>query len=97
MANPPLGVPVDAAPDAPALVRLVRGGIVETQQRGDLAIVGEGGALRASLGAPDRLISLRSSIKPFTAVAVLLAVEAAGGSMSSEALALSSASHAGAD
>ena len=97
MANPSIGVPVDVAPDAPALVRLVRGGIVETQHRGDLAIVGEGGALRASLGSPDRLISLRSSIKPFTAVAVLLAVEAAGGSMSSEALALSSASHAGAD
>ena len=56
MANPSIGVPVDAAPDAPALVRLVRGGIVETQQRGDLAIVGEGGALRASLGSPDRLI-----------------------------------------
>lgn len=97
MEQPPFGVAVDQAPDAPALVRLVRGGIVETQHRGDLAIVGEGGALRASLGSPDRLVSLRSSIKPFTAVAVLLAVEAAGGAMSSEAIALASASHAGAD
>jgi hypothetical protein len=97
MAVPPLGIPIDADPVAPVLVRLVRGGIVEAQHRGDLAIVGEGGVLRAALGSPDRLISLRSSIKPFTAVAVLLALEAAGGTMNDEALALSSASHAGAD
>ncbi len=91
------GTPIGADPIAPVLVRVVRGGIVEALHRGDVAVVGDGGALRASLGAADRLISLRSAIKPFTTVAVLLAVEDAGGEMSDEAIALSSASHAGAD
>ena len=79
------------------LVQVVRGEIVEAQHRGDVVIVGDGGVVRASLGAADRLVSLRSAIKPFTAVAVLMAVEATGGEMSSEAIALASASHAGAD
>lgn len=88
---------IGADPIAPVLVNVIRGGIVEAQHRGDIAIVGAGGRLRASLGASDRLISLRSAIKPFTAVAVLMAVEAVGGEMGNEAIALASASHAGAD
>jgi L-asparaginase II len=82
---------------APVVVRVVRGAIVEAQHRADVAVVGEGGRLRGSLGSPDRLISIRSAIKPFTACAVLLAVEAAGLEMTDEAVALSAASHAGAE
>jgi len=96
-AAPLRGTPIGADPAAPVLVQVVRGEIVEAQHRGDVAIVGSGGVVRASLGAADRLISLRSAIKPFTAVAVLMAMESSGGEMSSASIALSSASHAGAD
>lgn len=91
------GTRIGVEPTAPVLVQVVRGDIVEAQHRGDVAIVGSGGALRASLGAADRLISLRSAIKPFTAVAVLMAAESTGAEMGSDAIALSAASHAGAD
>jgi len=96
-AAPIRGTPIGADPPAPVLVQVVRGEIVEAQHRGDVVIVGDGGVVRAALGAPDRLISLRSAIKPFTAVAVLMAVESSGGEMSSEAIALASASHAGSE
>ena len=68
------GTPIGVDPVAPVLVQVVRGEIVEAQHRGDVVIVGDGGVVRASLGAADRLVSLRSAIKPFTAVAVLMAV-----------------------
>jgi L-asparaginase II len=96
-AAPLRGRPIGADPAAPVLVQVVRGEIVEAQHRGDVAIVGSGGVLRAALGAADRLISLRSAIKPFTAVAVLMAVESSGGEMRSDSIALAAASHAGAE
>jgi len=78
------GTPIGVDPVAPVLVQVVRGEIVEAQHRGDVVIVGDGGVVRAALGASDRLISLRSAIKPFTAVAVLMAVESSGGEVSSD-------------
>ena len=78
-ARPRAASPTIGAGEAPpVLARLVRGEIVEAAHRGDVAIVGPGGELRAALGAPARLVSLRSAVKPFTAVAVLCAAEAAG-------------------
>ena len=64
---------------APPVITVVqRGQITESAHRGDVVVVGDGGRLAASVGAPDRLISLRSSVKPFTAVAALAAADAAG-------------------
>jgi L-asparaginase II len=74
-----------------------RGQITESAHRGDVAVVASGGRLAASVGDPDRLISLRSSVKPFTAVAALAAADAAGLTLDDEMIALASASHAGAD
>jgi L-asparaginase II len=74
-----------------------RGQITEAAHRGDVAVVAGGGRLAASLGEPDRLISLRSSVKPFTAVAALAAADEAGLALDDEMIALASASHAGAD
>ena len=54
-------------------------------------------SLIGSIGDPNRLVTLRSAIKPFTAVAMLRAAEEAGLVVSDAAIALSSASHAGAD
>jgi L-asparaginase II len=81
----------------PVITVVQRGQITESAHRGDVVVVGDGGRLAASVGAPDRLISLRSSVKPFTAVAALAAADAAGLTLDDEMIALASASHAGAD
>jgi L-asparaginase II len=81
----------------PVITVVQRGQITESAHRGDVAVVTGGGRLAASLGEPGRLISLRSSVKPFTAVAVLAAAVEAGLTLDDEMIALASASHAGAD
>jgi L-asparaginase II len=81
----------------PVITVVQRGQITESAHRGDVAVVAGGGRLAASVGEPDRLISLRSSVKPFTAVAVLAAADEAGLALDDEMIALASASHAGAD
>lgn len=81
----------------PVITVVQRGQITEAAHRGDVAVVGVGGHLAASVGEPDRLVSLRSSVKPFTAVAVLAAATDAGLALDDEMIALASASHAGAD
>jgi len=81
----------------PVITVVQRGQITEAAHRGDVAVVGDGGRLAASVGEPDRLISLRSSVKPFTAVAALAAADEAGLTLDDEMIALASASHAGAD
>jgi L-asparaginase II len=86
----------DGAPP-PVITVVQRGQITEVAHRGDVAVVADGGRLAASVGEPDRLISLRSSVKPFTAVAALAAADEAGLTLDDEMIALASASHAGAD
>jgi L-asparaginase II len=81
----------------PVITVVQRGQITESAHRGDVAVIAGGGRLAASVGEPDRLISLRSSVKPFTAVAVLAAADEAGLALDDEMIALASASHAGAD
>ena len=90
-------VRVGAGTAPPVITVVQRGQITEAAHRGDVAVVAVGGRLAASLGEPDRLISLRSSVKPFTAVAVLAAADEAGLTLDDEMIALASASHAGAD
>jgi L-asparaginase II len=91
------GVPVGEGAPAPVITVVQRGQITESAHRGDVVVVGGGGRIAASVGAPDRLISLRSSVKPFTAVAVLAAADEAGLVIDDEMIALASASHAGAE
>lgn len=89
--------PVGAGSPPPVITELHRGEVVESVHRGDVVAIGAGGALIGSLGDPDRLVTLRSAVKPFTAVAVLLAAESAGLQLDDATLALASASHAGAE
>jgi L-asparaginase II len=91
------GVRVGDGAPSPVITVVQRGQITESAHRGDVVVVGDGGRLAASVGAPDRLISLRSSVKPFTAVAVLAAADEAGLTLDDEMIALASASHAGAE
>lgn len=90
-------VDVGAGTPPPVITVVQRGQITEAAHRGDVAVVAAGGRLTASVGEPDRLISLRSSVKPFTAVAVLAAADEVGLRLDDEMIALASASHAGAD
>ena len=91
------GVRVGDRLPPPVITVVQRGQITESVHRGDVAVVAAGGRLAASLGEADRLISLRSSVKPFTAVAILAAADEAGLTLDDEMIALASASHAGAD
>ena len=78
---------IGAGEAPPILTVLHRGEVMESAHRGDVAVVGAGGRLVSSLGNPERLVTLRSAIKPFTAVAVLIAATDAGMEMDDAAIA----------
>ena len=50
---------------APVLVRQIRNGIVESQHRGDIVEVDAAGRIVRILGDPERVVTLRSTVKPF--------------------------------
>jgi L-asparaginase II len=81
----------------PVLVRQVRNGIEESVHRGDVVEVDVGGRLVRVVGDPERLVTLRSSVKPF---AVIPFVEAGGIEeldLSQAELAVMTGSHSGED
>ena len=82
---------------APILVRQIRNGIVESVHRGDVVEVDLAGRVIRSIGDPERLVSLRSCVKPFG----LLALVEAGGvdalDLSPAELAIMASSHSGED
>ena len=51
----------------PVVVRQVRNGIVESVHRGDIVEVDAAGRMLHLLGDPDRIVNLRSAMKPFGA------------------------------
>ena len=81
----------------PVLVRQVRNGIVESQHRGDIVEVDAAGRIVRVLGDPERLVTLRSTVKPFGLIALIEAggVEAFG--LSSAEIAIMASSHSGED
>lgn len=79
----------------PVLVELTRGGIVESVQRGWVAVARADGSLVASCGDPDRVTFLRSSMKPFQAVAMVETGAADRFGFAADELAVSCASHNG--
>jgi L-asparaginase II len=87
--------PVRRAP--PVLVRQIRGGIVESEHRGHVVEVGLDGGLVRSLGDPDRLVTLRSTVKPFGLVALIEAGGIEAFDLSDAELALMASSHSGED
>ena len=68
-----------------------RSGFVESRHAGSAVVLGPDGAIVRSLGAPERPIFPRSSMKPFQAVAVM----GAGVPLEGASAVLATASHAG--
>jgi L-asparaginase II len=85
-----------AAPP-PILVRQVRNGLVEAVHRGDVVEVDAAGRMLHVIGDPDRLVNLRSAVKPFGLLALLRAAGHASLDLTAEELALMASSHSGED
>lgn len=91
--NPEVTVNVEVfgGAEAAELAVVERSGFVESRHLGSAVVLGpEGGTLR-SLGAPERPVFPRSSMKPFQAVAVM----GAGVPLEGSSAVLATASHAG--
>lgn len=81
----------------PVLATLDRDGVLESVHRGHLAVVDTAGAVLVAHGRADVAVYVRSSAKPFQTLAVLERLDGAGVALDAAAIAISSASHAGAD
>lgn len=84
-------------PVPPVVVRQVRAGVVESLHRGDIAHADAAGRLIHALGEPERLVNLRSAVKPFGLVALLRAGGQAEFDLTAEELAVMASSHSGED
>ena len=84
-----------AAP--PALVRIVRNGLEESLHRGDIVEVDVDGRILRLVGDPDRIVTLRSSVKPFGAILLLEAGGLEEFDLSPAELAIMTGSHSGED
>ncbi len=87
----------EARPDpGEPLVEVSRGRLIEAVHRGSVAVVDASGSLSAAVGDPWRTRTYwRSSAKPFQAIPVVSSGAAARWRLSSEELAIISASHSG--
>jgi L-asparaginase II len=85
------------ATPAPVLVRQLRSGVVESVHRGDIVEVDASGRMLHALGDPERVVNLRSTVKPFGLLALLRADGRAELDLTEEELALMTSSHSGED
>jgi L-asparaginase II len=81
----------------PILVRQLRNGVVESVHRGDIVEVDAAGRMLRLLGDPDRLVNLRSTVKPFGLLALLRAGGRQEFDLTTEELAIMASSHSGED
>jgi L-asparaginase II len=82
---------------APVLVRQIRNGIEESVHRGDVVEVDPDGRLVRGLGDPDRVVYLRSCVKPFGVVALIEGGGIEAFDLIPPELALMASSHSGED
>lgn len=100
-----LAVPRPPTPDrarlrrtaAPVLVRQLRNGVEESVHRGDIVEVDVSGRLLRGLGDPDRMVNLRSCVKPFGLVALIEAGGIEAFELEPPELAIMASSHSGED
>ncbi len=81
----------------PVVVRQVRNGTVESVHRGDIVEVDAAGRMLHLLGDPDRIVNLRSAMKPFGLIALLRAGGRREFDLTGEELAIMTSSHSGED
>jgi L-asparaginase II len=81
----------------PILVRQVRGGIEESVHRGDIVEVDAAGRIVRLIGDPDRVVTLRSCVKPFGIVALIEAGGLEAFQLEPPELAVLVSSHSGED
>ncbi|HYM84762.1 MAG TPA: asparaginase, partial [Candidatus Dormibacteraeota bacterium] len=84
-------------PAAPVLVRVVRSGIEESVHRGHVVEVGLDGRILSQLGDPDRVVTLRSTVKPFGLVSLLEAGGVRAFDLTAAEIAILASSHSGED
>jgi L-asparaginase II len=75
----------------------MRNGIEESVHRGDIVESDAAGRIIRQLGDPDRLVTLRSTVKPFGVVALLEAGGAAAFDLEPAEIAIMGSSHSGED
>jgi L-asparaginase II len=81
----------------PVLVEVHRAGIVESRHRGHVVQVNANGDIESVVGDPETEVTLRSTVKPFTLVALVESGAAEELRLSKDELAVMAASHAGED
>jgi L-asparaginase II len=82
---------------APILARHIRNGIEESVHRGDIVEVDVAGRVIRQLGDPDRVVTLRSTVKPFGLIALIEAGGIAAFDLEPAELAIMASSHSGED
>ena len=82
---------------APVLVRQVRNGIVESEHRGHIVEVDLDGRMVRLIGDPDRIVMLRSTVKPFGVVALIEAGGIDTFELTPAEIAIMASSHSGED
>ena len=86
-----------ARPTPPILVRQVRNGIEESVHRGDIVEVDAAGRLIRLVGDADRLVTLRSTVKPFGVLALIEAGGVEAFDLEPAEIAILASSHSGED
>lgn len=81
----------------PVLVRQVRNGIEESVHRGDIVEADAAGRIVRLVGDPDRLVTLRSTVKPFGALALIEAGGIEAFDLEPPEIAILASSHSGED
>jgi L-asparaginase II len=81
----------------PILVRQIRNGMEESVHRGDIVEADAAGGLIRVLGDPDRLVTLRSTVKPFGLLALIEAGGVKAFDLGTAEIAILASSHSGED
>ena len=81
----------------PILVRQIRNGIVESVHRGDVVEADASGRIIRLLGDPDRVVTLRSCVKPFGLLALIEAGGVDAFELTAPEIAIMASSHSGED
>jgi L-asparaginase II len=82
---------------APVLVRQIRNGIVESVHRGDVVEADATGRIVRLLGDPDRLVALRSCVKPLGLASLIQAGGVEAFHLTPPEIAIMASSHSGED